>query len=1076
MKVPGTGLHAELSRRRFLAAAAVAGAAVASPLSLASGAGAWTRNSSSLPEFGRPGLAFRPRFRWWWSLPYVDITAVEELQAMAGAGFSAVEVSFFNTLAGFLASSSTGVGPSAGWGTPDQRRQLATSLTTVKNLGVRLDQTLGYGWPVRTPSTGGGTEHAQLELMYGRVDLTGSQTYVGPVPAPIGDDANKHAGHLVAVTAARVLKAGPPVTEPGTPPASTTILDPASFLDLTDQLVGGPVTPPNGALPGAAVIRWDVPPGEWILFGHWSRESTFLHILHANHPPGPATPCDYFALPASEAALADIALLQIGLECQDLLVGANEYFFEDSLENSWQQLPWTDRMPEEFRQRRGYDLTRWLPLLFLQGKWEYLGTTTTPRADFDVPDGSGARLIRDFDRTVTELYIDKHVSPFQKWSAARGSTFRSQVAFGVPIDTIASARALTSMGGVVETESLAAGQTLKTLGDPAWRISLDIWRQTVSGSHQAGVNMVTTELGAHISGPVKQLYLTDYAALMAKEWAVGVSRPILHGYSYSPPGSAWPGRDSWLGAVSESWNHRTFPEWRHMPALADFFARGSYVLEQGTAVADVAIYRDAFTPNVAITRLAPLFDSVDLDRAGFNYGYLDPAGLLDDRAVGDGRLYPATAGYRALVVDERNLPGPVAQAIATAAERGLAVVLVGSAPSAGGGFRDTALEDAVVRRAMERVRRSPRTRVVPRQRDVASALLDIGVLPDAHVLTPAELLLQRRRHAAAEVYYVHNPTRSSVRPELSLLGRGRPALLDLWTGARTELGQYRHRGDRTEVTVAVGALAGIVVAVDTSAAAVRHAESSNADEVVARAGSLVFALPSERRRLTARLDDGRLIERKLTRLPASKALGPWRLIVQELGPDGAVEHVVPRTDLIDWRAISGLEGVSGIGVYETTLDLPTVGPGQGVVLVLPPAHGSIQVQIDGRTVSRDIRGDRRLEVTHFVRAGRQQLRITLATTLANEVVAQSDNPKAAGSTGVGSVTSQAYGLIGTARIEVEHRVVVAPAPGKPVTPPETEQLAATGLGNRAAVAAALLGTGALLARRMRGEQCRSDTE
>ena len=1014
-------VHSGVSRRRFLGVSAAAAAAVTVPWSRSAWSGTTPGPGISgvLPEFAAPTLAFRPRWRWWWGLPYVDQTCVEELTAMADAGFSAAEVSFGNTVLGFLASSVTGVGAAAGWGTPDQRRMLTTALETVRSKGARLDQTLGFGWPVRTPRTGGGTGYSQLELMYGRVDVAGPGTFAGPVPTPVGDEHNTRGAQLIAVTAARVLQRGPAVTAVDVPPARSTVLDPESFIDLTDRALGA-AEPPLDVAPGAALLTWDVPEGDWILFGHWRRTSTLNTILHVNTVPGPPTPMNYFDPVAAQVALDDIETLQIGPENVQRLRGANEYFFEDSLENAWQGLPWTHRMQTEFSERRGYDLTRWLPLLYVQKKYTFPVPITMPPADFELPDGSAVRLRRDFDHTLTDLYVDHHLEPFQAWSAARGSTFRAQVSYGVIFDGIRAARALTRAGGIAEVESLNTDVTPAcSVEEPTWRYGMDFYRQIVSGAHQSGQALVTTELAAFVQRFQRQIFLTDYARMMANEWAVGVTRPILHGYSYSPPGFEFPGRDHWLGAVAESWNHRTYPEWRHMSALADYFARGSLCLEQGTAVSDIAIYRDGPIPleNLFTRGNTEFFNGLPLDLLGFSYQYIDPAGLLEPEAAGAGRLYPRTAGYRALVLDERTLPAEVARAVADLAEAGLAVVLVGEPPSTGGRFRDLAAEDAELQAAITRLLGSSRCRVVDEQRDVAEALLALGVRPDVHVLTPTQLHAQHRKHADADVYYLYNPLSHPTSVTVSLLGTGAPALLDLWTGEQKDLGQYRVTGGRTELTLRLDATHGVVVVLERTQEAVSHATVSNAEAVQRDGGDLVFSLPGTSLQLTAELSSGGRLQRRLDQLPPALQVSQWTLTVDGVSADGTTTYgPFLLSQLVDWREIPELADVSGVGTYEGSIRLRPewLGPEYGTVLVLPHAQGSLRVFVNEEPTAPDLRGSRRVDITRLVKEGENAIRIELATTLANVLAGEDADPG----------TTQAYGLIGPVVVEPEHRVRV----------------------------------------------------
>lgn len=1007
-----------LTRRTFLQVSAAAAAVGLVP---------WAAPPHSVPlsgaglllnGFADPSRSFRPRWRWWWGLPYVDETCIEELTAMADAGFSAAEVSFGNTVLGFVASSVTGAGVAAAWGTPDQRHMLSTALDTVRDLNIRLDQTLGFGWPIRTPGTGGGTGYSQMELMYGRVDVTGQQRFVGQAPTPIGDEANARGAQLVAVTAARVVERGPKVTAVDQPPERSTVLDPSSFVDLTASSLD--LSVPNDLVPGAGLVTWEVPEGEWILFGHWQRTSTLNTVLHENTIPGPPTPMNYFDPAAAQMALADIERDQIGLENRTRLVGANEYFFEDSLENAWQGLPWSHRMQTEFSERLGYDLTRWLPLLYVQKKYGFPTPVTMPPADFELPDGRATRLRRDFDSALTGLYVDHHLEPFQAWSRARGSTFRAQVSYGVIFDPVRAARALTRAGGIAEVESLNTGVTPAcSVEEPTWRYSMDFYRQIASGAHQSGQALVTTELAAFVGRFQRKLFLSDYARMMANEWALGVTRPILHGYSYSPPGFSWPGRDHWLGAVAESWNHRTYPEWPNVKRMADYFARGASCLEQGRAVSDIAIYRDGYLPLEA--PLSPgndeFFDGRLLDLQGYNYQYLDPNGLTAPEAQGKGRLFPDTAGYRALVLDERSLPVEAARTVADLAEAGLAVVVVGSAPTAGGHFRDPEGEDQVVRAAMARLLGAARCRVVSQQRDVAAALLVLGVRPDAHVLNATQLHSQHRALPDADLYYLYNPLSAPSRVQVSLLGQGTPRLLDLWTGERKSLGQFRQSGGRTELTLTIEPTHGVVVLLDRSELVGLHATDSNAREVWVEGDQLVFAADRSVSRFSAQLSSGRRRVQSLPTIPGPLTLGPWTLRVEGATADGTVPHGPFRLDaLVDWRTLPELDGVSGFGTYDAEVTLPTgwVGADRGVVLVLPETQGSVAVLVNGTSASADLRGGRLLDITGLLRQGSNSIRITLATTLANAIAGHGAAPS----------ETQAYGLIGSVLLEAEHRVRV----------------------------------------------------
>lgn len=1001
---------AALTRRQVIGGA-LAAMAVAATVPLAGTASAADSRTGSWAFFTGLPSSYRPRWRWWWGEPYEVGSMVEELRAMKAAGFSGAEIAYFGDVLKFATATTTGQGSVTGWGTAEQRAQLGAALREAADADFEIDQTLGFGWPVRTPSTNGLTEHCQREVIYGRTDLTGAVPYAGPVPMPLDDASNSQRASLVAVTAARVVERGPAVTAAGTPPKTSTVLDEGSLIDLTTQATG--IGSPAG------VVSWTPPEGEWILFGWWSRVAD--HGLLADAIT--AAPVDYFSIAASEAALRDIEEMQLGPENAELVEAANRFFFEDSLENKWFELPWTGDMLQTFSKRRGYALTKFLPLLMVQSKYHYWVPAAPVTPDFTVASGADDRVRHDFDTLLTELYVERHVRPFHQWARRRGSAFRAQVGFGLAFDVTRSARELVTMGGVAEEESLNAGDSAPlTIDQPNWRFAMDHFRATVSGVHQAGGTLVTIELGAHIAGNVKMMFLEYYQQLMDKQWAAGVTRPILHGLAYSPAGTAWPGKDVWLDNVSESWNHRTFPEWRNMDRLAAYWTRGAALLESGQALCDVAVYRDGFVTTQAGPppgTAEPFFPTRDLERAGYRHQYLDPAGLLDSRALGNDCLYPSGPRYRALVIDEGGVPGPVATRIATAVRRGLKVVIVGAAPQAGRSNRNATAEDAVVRNAFATLRGSPRVRQVKDWAEVPTALRRLGVHPSVELDRPADIYSQSRRTNTHQHFYLYNAGSRSASRHVSFEAAGAPFLLDPWTGRVTEVRRFVRRGGRTVVTLDLPSRSGVFVSFDRAVAARRHVVATTAHDVVTgMRGGLVLVDPRRSAHtVVARTDDGRQHRHRLGALPRPIELPSWTLDVTASTPDGPQRSTHRLQRLTDWRQIDGLQSASGVGTYTTTVQ---VAPGwltgqRGVRLALGTRHGSVVVKVNGQTVPSDLHPARPLDVTRYLRPGRNTLVVTLATTLANQYTASNGGP---------NTQPQPYGLLGPVRLVPEHRITI----------------------------------------------------
>ena len=986
-------------------------------------------------DFRQPPVLARPLFRWWWSATPLDSgELVREVDAMAQEGFGGAEIAF-------------GTGT---WATDAQRQGLAAVLAEAKRLGLRMDMTFGASWPITTPATAPATGLSEQELQYGEVSFGGA--YAGPVPPPFDDPTNSKGATLVAVTAARVQGEGDPAipVDPGAPnagvtpnaPASPPVLDPSSLVDLTPMVSSG-------------TIAWTPPsPGHWIIFGLWSRPSS-QNVMNE------------FYAPSVKAVDGYLDANQIGSAAAPLLPGLGRDFFEDSLELD-ANLFWTPDMLSRFRTLRGYDLTKYLPLLFIQGEDNYPVPEPTPNPDFDLPGGLGTRVRHDFYQTLQQLYETEHIQPFEAWSRSHGMDYRTQAAYGAPLDNTASARAVVEAGGIADDETLNAGDPIP-LNDPQWEFALDHYRSVVAGVHEAGGKEVNSELGAEFFRD-QEVNLGDYKAMMDKQWAAGMTRPIVHGFDYQNPGAAWPGADDFSGIVATSWNQSTMPEFSMFGPLAGYWARGNMVLQAGQPRIDVAVLRDGYLTtaatypalgtdvannqvgpqvpgnplvdnegrpviddtlgsNVSGVRPQPLFDSTSLERAGYTLEFVDPGGLTDPRAGGGRTLYPDGPAYQALVVDQSSLSAAAAQALAAAAGRGLRVVFVGDPPAAGSGAFDPAGEDSQVKAAIDSTLRLATVKRVATQADVLGALQALGVAPGARWSSPLPIYSQHRSSPSADYFYLWNADSVAHTFTASLASTGAPYLLDLWTGETTPLGQYDVSGGRTLARVTLQAGQTMVIGFRHDASSVHAVSVSGHGASVVSDGTGLELRDAQPGRHTVALSDGRTVSVDVPAAPAPVTPASWHLHVDATGPNGNTPYDLSLTHLQDWRNISQIQGESGTGTYTTTLDLPAGWGARnvGAILGLGQVDGAMQAYLNGQRVAPDIDPDQAWDVTGLVHAGANQLKVVVTTTLKNKIVSEVRSGGISSNTATYAVqqATQPYGLLGPVQLTAYGR---APLP------------------------------------------------
>ncbi|MDW5593025.1 glycosyl hydrolase [Conexibacter stalactiti] len=931
----------------------------------------------------------RPKIRWWWAAPYDTDETRRELEAIKAAGFSGAEIAY----------------DAASWATDAQRENLGLAIDFASRNDFEIDMTVGASWPVATPATRAGTDLSQKELQYGRADVAGGGIFSGSLPYPYDDPTNARNARLVAVTAARVSTPGPPVQPParpgGTinPPATSTVLDPSSLRDITDQVSGGNLT-------------WTAPTGDWIVFAFWSRDTA----------QGARGVASLFDTESINAAAGYVSENQIGPANTDPLRAVGGSFFEDSLELNATSAYWSRQMLSEFKNRRGYDLTKYLPLIFRQGEALYKVKGRDAVPDFDLPSQAADRVRADYHVLLDDLYADEHIDKLADWSANYDMRFRTQAAYGDSLNTSRGAREVAEAGGLPDDESLNAGgwftPPYDTSSDGWFQFMMDHYRSVAGGAHQGGENEVGNELGAN-RVPF-QMTLRRYEQLMNIAWATGVSRPIPHGYNYQATGARWPGTSRFSNGISETWNADTYPQWSMWKPLTDYWARGTYTLMSGSSRSDVAVLYDGFITSAADgqNRVPPraLFDTRSMETRGYQLQYIDSDGIAQPEAQGNGTLFPRGPAYRAVVINQKALRPDTAEALADQVEKGLAIVFVGERPNRAATNLNPKQADARVAKAIERMVERPSVRQVAQPSEVGAALQAIGVRPDIDWSTGEQVYGQHRETASSDIYYIHNPTTRDVAFSPAFKATGRPQTLDLWTGEIRPVSTYSAESGRVTVPINLEAGENVVIAfpkgnLDDSI----HVVASDAEAIQPGAGSTVDIVDTGSGTRTLKLSNGHDQTASLPALPAAVTATNWKLTVRQVGPEPIQPTIeVDLADLTDWRSIDALRSAAGIGTYETIVNLPDdwTAAARGAYLDLGRVEGgSAQAYVNGTLASAAPVAADTIDVSSLLRSGGNTIKVVFASTLRNKLTAV-----------VASGATETTGLIGPVRLTPYNRV------------------------------------------------------
>jgi hypothetical protein len=584
-------------------------------------------------DFGNPPKVARPMVRWWW--PGGDVTSDElrrEIRVLDQAGFASAEIQPF--LIGLKSDMPAATLARVNdYPTPSFFGKVRAALEEARDRGLFLDLTLGSGWPF-----GGGGETtpelAALELRFTQKVVTGParirERIELPEPHPtagmalarmVGTSLNLPSGwrerlrtrtRVVAVLAS---KAG---TEPVTETVPGGIFGQRTFVKVSGKLDPQSVTIITSLVGPDGTLEWDAPPGAWRLFVFFQQpvESRVIGGVGA----GPQLVLDHMNKAALEAHLAKIAQAA-GPEIASFYGKTLRAGFCDSLEVEGDTF-WSDQFLNEFRQRRGYDLTAWLPFISTPGRSNPYGAPPS-EPWFDAPGVQQAR--EDYWKTVSDLWIDNFFTPLVEWTHAKGMLARVQ-AHGAPVDLLRA----YALADIPETEQLYAGGRM------------DFLKMASSAAHVYGRRSVSAESFVHAG----QAYQSTPQSLQRdanRAIAAGVSQIVYHGFPYVYMDRPEPG---WFpfgppAAFSDHFNDHNTKIWPAIPALNAYIARLQVVALGAHPSARYALYRPSLDYSNAGSGRAP--QSLD-------YDYINDDALAKAK-VRSGRLIaPSGSEYEALIL------------------------------------------------------------------------------------------------------------------------------------------------------------------------------------------------------------------------------------------------------------------------------------------------------------------------------------------------------------------------------------------------------------------------------------------
>jgi hypothetical protein len=645
-----------------------------------------------------PPAEARPMVRWWWFGPSVVKPQLErEMNLMKTGGFGGFEVQPTYPLA------LDGQYPDLKnfkFLSPQFYDMLGFTAAKAKEIGLRMDLTIGSGWPFGGPMITR-EEAVQSIRDSGEVTVAAGQTSAA-APEASGRGSVANAPVIAALLG--------PITDAA--PGATPYL-PLVVKDRIAQL------PTN--LHGATQVRF------------FSYASAGLMQVKRAAFGAEGFIVDHYSPTAIEKFIKEVAQPEIAA------CGPNAPYsiFCDSLEISAEG--WTPNFPAEFRKRRGYDLIPLLPALF----------------DKNFPHAEEIR--GDYGRTVAELFNDAFTSRFAKLAKDDHTRFRIQ-AYGTPPTTIETyARADIAEGESHNWRSLSgtrwAASANHVLGRPVTSSEAFTWLH--SPVFMAAPIDIKAESNLQFLNGVNQLLYHGWPYT-----APGVEYPGWRFYAaavFNEKNPWWlvmPDINRYLSATSYLLRQGS-PANDVAIYLPEEDAFGEMTPSN---LQMVAAGGGGILNRLVNGVIPPILD------AGFNFDGIDAGVLASRGKVDGASLAFGDVKYRVVVLPNlSHITLASLRTLAAFAQQGGTLIAVGQTPSAAPGYLASAADHQAVHDLAASLFTAPGAKGIVVTTEQLSAALTRALQPDVVFAQPqTNLGFIHRRLAGAEMYFLANTSNAAL--------------------------------------------------------------------------------------------------------------------------------------------------------------------------------------------------------------------------------------------------------------------------------------------------------------------------
>jgi len=696
-------------------------------------------------------------------------------------------------------------------------------------------------------------------------------------------------------------------------PPPLVIEDPDAVVDLTDEI------------DESGRLDWDIPAGDWTIMRFVCANTGLALRLPSPNSAGLAI--DHFSAEATQFHFKYL-LDALHRELGDFKDTALRQMYVCSYELSGST--WTPDFLTQFEQRRGYDMTDYLPVL---AGCVVGGHEATARFRYDYRKTLGDLLVDAFYKTATEM-SNEHGLKLCAEAGGPGPPLHQ-----VPVDALKALGALDIPRGEFWKEH-------------------NVWvvKETACAAHIYGKKVVDMEAFTSWrhwqDGPFELKGIADRA------FCGGTNHMTFHTSAHNPSATDRPG---WVYHAGTHMNP-SLAWWPKAKPWVDYLSRCSYLLQQGVFVADVCYYYgDQGFNFVPPKRIDPSLGY------GYDYDVTNAEVLLTRMDVKDGRVtLPDGLSYELLVLPQRDdMDLAVLRKIGQLVQKGATVV--GPKPTRSNGLANRRASDARVRKMANRLwgpcdgksctEHAYGKGKIIWGRSLRDILKSRGIGPDfsafgerSDVQHPLDYI--HRRTAGADIYFVCNKLDRSE--EASCVFRVADRTPELWMPDIGEIQPCRFERDdegNTRVPLRLAPCGSVFVVFRDNADAGMPTDKAHAPE------------------------QARDIE------------GPWQV---RFPPGWGAPASKTFEELVSWTDVEdeGVKYFSGVATYRNEFEVAAdqLSSDHRLWLDLGRVRFVAEVNVNGQNVGILWKPPFRVEITDAAKPGANELVVEVANTWSNRLV------------------------------------------------------------------------------------------